>query len=521
MLQPNQIFAQRYRVVRHIADGGMGAVYEAEHVATEARVALKLLHRHVVGLSSARRRFELEAKVAARINSEHIVKVFDAGLDHETHSPYLAMELLAGQTLAARVRQSGPLDTQEVLTLARQLARGLDAAHDYRTPDGQPQPIIHRDLKPENLFLAQRADGTTLVKILDYGIAKVLSAMTEVSQELRGTPLYMAFEQAAGEALSPQTDIWAFGLIIFFALTGRHYWPAASKPDSGAPALFAEILALPLQPPSARLRAEGLSLTLPLAFDGWLLTCLDRTPARRFASAGQAADALARALARVEPAAEGVRRPAPRAVTTLLEPPASLAQSNPSMVAVERRPPARAAPSHHVMMWLGSALFGLAVFTLALVAGWQLIGRTPRPALEEDESATRDGVTTSVVRTLRVPASRAGGAPATTPPAPTPATPAPSPAGTGGASAGAASEPAAPMPRPTPSPATSPATSPARPPPRARATGERAPRPEPAPKAAPRLPAAPRAGGAPGVEPEPCAFFDPYTGRCSQGAPER
>ncbi len=295
VLQPNQIFADRYRVVRHIADGGMGAVYEAEHVSTEAHVALKLLLPHVVQIESARRRFELEAKVAARVKSDHIVKVFDAGLDAETRSPYLAMELLIGHTLAAQVKRLGPLGPDVALDVMRQVAHGLDAAHGYRAPSGTWQPIIHRDLKPENLFIGTRSDETPLVKILDFGIAKVLSESTEVSQEMRGTPLYMAFEQAAGEAVSPQTDVWALGLITFFALTGRHYWPAANKPNGSTPALFAEILTLPLPLPSERARQYG-SLVLPRAFDAWMLTCIARTPSRRFASAGQAVDALEQAL---------------------------------------------------------------------------------------------------------------------------------------------------------------------------------------------------------------------------------
>jgi serine/threonine protein kinase len=305
VLLPNQIVASRYRVVRHIADGGMGAVYEAEHLATEARVALKLLLPQMMLVANARRRFELEARVAARVNSEHIVKVFDAGVDPDTGSPYLAMELLAGETLAMRVRDAGRLDAKTVIEILRQVARGLDAAHGYRTTEGAAQPIVHRDLKPENLFLVRRGDGSLLVKILDFGIAKVLSESTEVSQQVRGTPLYMAFEQAAGEAVSPQTDIWAFRLVAFFALTGRRYWPAASKTTGGTEALFAEILTLPLPRPSQRVRDEGLDLLLPSAFDHWLLTCIERTPSRRYGSAGLAVDALERALSSVGSVALG------------------------------------------------------------------------------------------------------------------------------------------------------------------------------------------------------------------------
>jgi eukaryotic-like serine/threonine-protein kinase len=191
LLQPQQLFAGRYRVIRHLADGGMGAVYEAEHTATEARVALKLLWPHVVQVASARQRFELEARIAARVNDEHIVKVLDAGLDPESRAPFLVMELLAGRTLGALVQAEGPQPIATVLELMAQVASGLDAAHGYRGTDGTPHPIIHRDLKPENLFVTRLANGTLHIKILDFGIAKVLGDTTGVSQEVRGTPLYI------------------------------------------------------------------------------------------------------------------------------------------------------------------------------------------------------------------------------------------------------------------------------------------------------------------------------------------
>jgi serine/threonine protein kinase len=322
VLELNQVFASRYRIVRHIADGGMGAVYEAEHLGTEARVALKVLWPQVVQAASARRRFELEAKIAARVDSEHIVKVLDAGYDPEKRTPYLVMELLIGSTLAARIKTHGPLSPILTLELMRQLARGLDSAHNYRSAEGARHPIVHRDLKPENLFVSVRADGSPLLQILDFGIAKVMSEATNVSQELRGTPLFMAFEQAAGETLSPQTDIWALGLITYHSLTGRHYWPAANRSTGSLQALFAEILTLPLPPPSRRLREDGIRLSLPRGFDGWLLRCLDRKPQQRFASAGQAVQALQQALnlfvppstssAPVRPAAPSPPRFAPR-----------------------------------------------------------------------------------------------------------------------------------------------------------------------------------------------------------------
>jgi serine/threonine protein kinase len=314
LLEPGQVFASRYRVQRCIAEGGMGAIFEAEHTGTERRVALKLLFPHIVSVASAREKFELEAKISARVNSPFIVQVLDAGYDEASKYPYLVMELLAGQTLAARVRERGPFAVDEALRVLGQVAAGLDAAHGYREPSGAPKPIVHRDLKPENLFLAREHDGAIVAKILDYGIAKMLGDTGNLSQEVRGTPLYMAYEQVTAEALSPQTDVWAYGLIAHYMLTGAHYWRASHRPDTNIQALFAEILSLPLEAPSLRLREHGVAAELPPGFDGWLLQCIDRTPARRFASAGAALDALGRIYER------GMRarsKPAPAAPAPL------------------------------------------------------------------------------------------------------------------------------------------------------------------------------------------------------------
>jgi eukaryotic-like serine/threonine-protein kinase len=296
VLEPGQIFAARYRVKRRIGEGGMGAIFEAEHTATERRVALKLLFPHIVSVASSLEKFALEAKVSARVDSPYIVEVLDAGFDEATGSPFLVMELLEGETLAALVRERGPLPADEALPLLEQVAAGLDAAHGYKE-NGAARPIVHRDLKPENLFLA-REHGAVTAKILDYGIAKVLGESANVSQEVRGTPLYMAFEQVTASALSPQTDVWAFGLIAYYALTGTHYWRSATREAANVHSLFAEILTLELVTPSVRLAEQGIDLRLPPAFDGWLLECIQRDPARRFASAGLAIQALGRVFGR-------------------------------------------------------------------------------------------------------------------------------------------------------------------------------------------------------------------------------
>ncbi|HTM43553.1 MAG TPA: serine/threonine-protein kinase [Polyangiaceae bacterium] len=294
VLNPGQIFAGRYRVLRRLAEGGMGAVYVAQQQATELDVALKVLWPHILQRKEAVERFALEAKISARIRSDHIVQVFDAGFDQETNMPFLVMELLRGATLQNLVEQRGALPPAEVIELISQTARGLDRAHAYQDAEGRSAPVIHRDLKPDNLFVVRRDTGEPLVKILDYGIAKILSQSTSLSREIKGTPLYMAYEQAVGQPLSPQTDLWALGLITYFALTGENYWRSARSQDSELHTLITEIVAMPLIPASERLAEHSQRASLlPPQFDAWFQRCVNREAKARFASAGEAAVRLA------------------------------------------------------------------------------------------------------------------------------------------------------------------------------------------------------------------------------------
>ncbi len=285
----------------------MGAVYVARHLATENQVALKVLHPHVVGTSGTLDKFMLEARVAARVRSEHIVQVLDAGIDKATNTPFLVMELLDGETLEDHVQHHGPLPPDRVVRYLAQVASALDKAHGYVDDDGHARAIVHRDLKPENLFLSKREDGSETVKILDFGIATLSSATMKVSREIRGTPLFMAPEQIGGRATSPATDIWALGLIAFWLLTGRSYWAAAHREGAGIEALFAEVLTLPM--PSAAQRATdlGTSLPSPHAFNTWFSQCVHRDPTERFDRASDATQQLAAALA-VDAPAVSVRR---------------------------------------------------------------------------------------------------------------------------------------------------------------------------------------------------------------------
>ena len=273
-----QVFARRYQVVRLIKAGGMGAVYEATHLSTKRRVALKVMRPEIVSDAAERARFVQEAQVATLIESAHVVDVLDAGVDDETGVPFLVMEFLVGEELGDHVQRRGRLEPREVVHWLGQAARALDKAH--------ARGVIHRDLKPENLFIATR-DETTSLKILDFGIAKVLQAVASSSTRGSGTPLYMAPEQTRRSSqIGPTTDVWALGLIAYRLLVGRNYWLAEDVHQ-----LIGEVLIEPLEPPTQRALQVG--VPLQASFDGWFFACVNRDPSARYRSAGDAASALA------------------------------------------------------------------------------------------------------------------------------------------------------------------------------------------------------------------------------------
>jgi serine/threonine-protein kinase len=256
----------------------MGVVYEVEHTHTGQHLALKVLTPQP---GASVERFKREARAASSIQSDHIVRVTDADVAPELGgSPYLVMELLDGADLE-RVTRDQPAAPTDVLAWLRQVARALDKAH--------ARGIVHRDLKPANFFLTQREDGSPLVKILDFGIAKMAAENTVLtnSDSFLGTPGFMAPEQtdSRGPPVTFQADLYALGLIAFRLLTGRSYWKTGSLAQ-----LLAQILVEQMPPPSER------GSTLGAAFDAWFLRACDRDMNKRFPSAFDQVEALAVAL---------------------------------------------------------------------------------------------------------------------------------------------------------------------------------------------------------------------------------
>jgi len=285
------VVGSRYRLESILGEGGMAVVWTAVHTETDRKVALKLVRADFVRQPAVREMFVREARVAARIGkNEHIVDVLDAGVDDTLEVPFIAMELLEGHGLDAQIRQ-GPIAQPLVVDLVEQLADALDQAH--------AAGVFHRDLKPANLFITKDRKGQPLLKVLDFGIAK-LSESTASSATHIGTPAYSAPEQlgeswrgiAKGRGktiateVSATTDVWALGLIAFEMLTGSGpgaFWGAQTLAE-----LPVKMVIEPL--PSASARAG--SIALPPGFDTWLSRCLEIDATKRFASAREAVYAL-------------------------------------------------------------------------------------------------------------------------------------------------------------------------------------------------------------------------------------
>ncbi len=279
VLSPGAVLAGKFRIERVLGQGGMGVVVAAHHLLLDRRVALKFLLPDAVRSEVILARFLREARTAARLQSEHVTRVLDVGtLDEGT--PFLVMEYLEGSDLAAALKLRGPLPQEEAVTYVLQACEALAEAH--------AAGIVHRDLKPANLFLARRPDGTSAVKILDFGISKasIFDAQDpSLTREaaIMGSPAYMSPEQLrSARDVDHRTDVWSLGVVLYELLTGRVVFDAETLPD-----LHVQILSA--APSSVRLRRPEL---LP-ALDAVVMRCLEKDPARRFAGVAELAAALA------------------------------------------------------------------------------------------------------------------------------------------------------------------------------------------------------------------------------------
>ena len=299
--EPHTVFGGDFRVIRLLGEGGMGAVYLAAQQSTSTPRALKLMQRELVQDAGLRERFAQEARLGSRIPSDHVVQVVAAGIDGDTGVPWMAMELLRGLPLDRYLATRGRLPAGEVRFLLEQLCHALGAAH--------AEGIVHRDLKPTNIFLSvPRVVGLAyVVKVLDFGIAKVLAESRTTRTAAVGTPLYMAPEQYRAGRISPASDVWALGLIAFELLTGASYWKAARGDDATPASIMFETCMGELVPASDRAAELGIGGALPDGFDAWFARALGREPEARFPTAREAFEALAPLLGPAAPPSEDLR----------------------------------------------------------------------------------------------------------------------------------------------------------------------------------------------------------------------
>jgi serine/threonine protein kinase len=345
LLQPGQMVGGKYRVERELGVGGMGVVYIAKNVILERQVALKVLSPEMAQQPEFVGRFLREAVAATRTNHPGIVQVFDAGHD-AAGGPWIAMELLQGETLRARLAKVGRLSIADSLLVGKSVLDALAAVHDAG--------IVHRDLKPDNVFLELTSEGTERTKLLDFGIAKQLDALTELTASgmVMGTARYLAPEQARNaRAVDARTDIYAIGTILYECMSGTTPYDAETTGD-----LLAKLLT------EAPRDLRALAPHVPEGIVNIVSSCLAHQPSSR----PQSARAL---IALLDAADRGA----------LIEPP-PMEHSAPAIIPPTIPPVARteaiAPQKSRAALWFALVAFVIAMAATAAAAikfGWLAI----------------------------------------------------------------------------------------------------------------------------------------------------
>jgi serine/threonine protein kinase len=289
-----------YRITRKLGEGGMGAVYLAEHTLIGRQAAIKVLLPSLSARQDIVNRFFNEARAATAIADPGIVQIFDFGY-HTDGSAFIVMEFLDGEALDVRLQRQGRLHPVDALRISRQLAASLASAHG--------KGIVHRDLKPENVFLVRDGEvaGGERVKILDFGIAKLADdhpgKVKTHTGALMGTPVYMSPEQCRGAGdLDHRSDIYALGCVLFHLLVGRPPFDG-----EGIGEIIAQHLREAAPPPSTR--APG----IPPEVDAVVLRCLEKAPEHRFPSMGDVAGAIGQVLQHIAPGSVSAQHVVPYA----------------------------------------------------------------------------------------------------------------------------------------------------------------------------------------------------------------
>jgi tetratricopeptide (TPR) repeat protein/tRNA A-37 threonylcarbamoyl transferase component Bud32/TolB-like protein len=271
---PGDLIADRYRVVRFIARGGMGEVYEVEDLELRERVALKTVRPEAARDATAVERFKREIQLARKVTHPNVCRIFDVSHHREGEEGviFLTMELLPGETLSQRLHRGGPLGTEEALPIVRQIAEALHAAHQAG--------VIHRDLKPGNVMLVE-SRGATRAVVTDFGLARLETAegagaalTLTAAAAIVGTPAYLAPEQVEEGEITPAVDVYALGIVLYEMLTG-------TVPFLGDTVLSTAVKRLQEMPISPRVHVP----TLDPRWERAILGCLERAPGSRFAAA--------------------------------------------------------------------------------------------------------------------------------------------------------------------------------------------------------------------------------------------
>jgi serine/threonine-protein kinase len=361
------IIAGRYRLGRLLGRGNMGTVWRAEHLLLHSPVAIKIIDPGVAMHEDGIARFVREARAAAALRSPHVVQILDFGVDGLT--PFIAMELLEGETLGQRLERRGVLSPVEVVRILSQVARAMGRAHDAG--------IVHRDLKPENVFLVHN-DDEEVVKVLDFGIAKIqagpgLPASNTATRagSLMGSPCYMSPEQAWGsKSVDWRTDLWSLAVIAYECLCGQRPFDSQAFGE-----LIVKICTAPVPVPSR-------VASVPPGFDVWFARAAHRDPAQRFQSARDLSRALRTAIlpGSFDDSAPTLDIPAPRPLGSALRFGAMGAGVSASSISV-RQTPLRNRPP------IAALLAGAAVFLAVAFTGawwWLRAGRASTAAFATD-----------------------------------------------------------------------------------------------------------------------------------------
>lgn len=276
-------FAERYQITSVLGRGGMSVVYRARHKLMDRIVAIKVLHAHLVSEPTAEQRFQQEARAASSLSHQNIISVHDFGFTPEGQA-FFVMDYLEGPDLSEIINEHGTLELPRAIHIFAQACEGLEHAH--------KKGIIHRDLKPSNLVITRQEDGSELVKIVDFGIAKIINPSEKDQQKLTqtgeifGSPLYMSPEQCNALALDARSDIYSMGCLMYEAL-------AKEPPHVGDTFINTVIKHINEKPKP--FRVINPNLEIPEAIETVIFTCLEKSPAKRYQSAAELKHALLQA----------------------------------------------------------------------------------------------------------------------------------------------------------------------------------------------------------------------------------